>query len=317
MKSNENFDYNFFIKIICVIAALALVFVIAVTLVSLITRDAPVKTNGDNAETFVFADSESNPAQPPDTEAESDTYTEPPVTEKVPETEAETVADTESETETSSDEPFASPTVLGKTDDAGDDYIEKLTFLGDSTTYGLKAYKMLAGGKNTKQVWTSSSASLSLNKILEKKIVYPDTGKEMTIAEAAEKAKPEYLVITLGVEGVTFLDEEGFKEQYTALVEAVKNASPDTKIILQSIFPVNSETFSNPDKLNNDLIDKANGWVLEIAENTGVHYLDTQSVLKSADGGLDKKYDNGGNGINLNDTGFGVVLDYIKRHALV
>ena len=293
MKSNENFDYNFFIKIICVIAALALVFVIAVTLVSLITRDAPAKTNGDNAETFVFADSESGTAQPTDTETESDTYTEPPVTEKVPETEAETVADTESETETSSDEPSASPTVLGETDDAGDDYIEKLTFLGDSTTYGLKAYKML-----------------------EKKIVYPDTGKEMTIAEAAEKAKPEYLVITLGVEGVTFLDEEGFKEQYTALVEAVKNASPDTKIILQSIFPVNSETFSNPDKLNNDLIDKANGWVLEIAENTGVHYLDTQSVLKNAGGGLDKKYDNGGNGINLNDTGFGVVLDYIKRHAL-
>lgn len=316
MRNNENFDYNFFIKIICVIAALALVFVIVVTLVSLITGDSQANTNSDDAETFVFADSdaETAPAESDGTETADRTDTEPPVTVSSPETEAETTDSAESETV--SDEPVSVPTILGETDDAGDDYINRLTFLGDSTTYGLKAYKMLADGKNTKQVWTSSSASLSLNKILEKKIVYPENGKEMTVSEAAENAKPEYLVITLGVEGVTFLDEEGFKEQYTALVEAVKNASPDTKIILQSIFPVNSETFSNPDKLNNDLIDKANGWVLEIAESTGVHYLDTQSVLKNSDGGLDKKYDNGGNGINLNDTGFGVVLDYIKKHAL-
>lgn len=313
MRTNDNFDNNFFIKIICVIAALALVFIIAVSIVGLFSGDDPVKPSGSDAETFIFGNTNTE-TDMPETEPESTPVTEAESTatsDAITETDTETAVETEAETE-----PSNIGGILGETEDAGDEYISRLTFLGDSTTYGLKAYKMLENGKNTKQVWTSKSASLSLNNILEKTIVYPETGKEMTISEAAAEAKPEYLVITLGVEGVTFLDEENFKTQYTGLIDAVKNASPDTKIILQSIFPVNSEIFSNKNKLCNDLIDKANMWVLEIAESTGVSYLDTATVLKDENGGLNTKYDNGGNGINLNDTGFTVVLNYIKTHAL-
>lgn len=325
MRTNESFDNNFFLKIICVISALALVFIIAVSIVGLVSRDAPTKSD-DNAETFIFGSTETTPSEPQtgdtepnDTDATDTESDNSYASDESDETTSETedAPSTEEETTVISDDPTLPATgMLGESEDAGDEYISRLTFLGDSTTYGLKAYKMLENGKNTKQVWTSSSASLSLNKILEKKIIYPETGEEMTIPEAAEKAKPEYLVITLGVEGVTFLDEEGFKEQYTSLVDAVKTASPETKIILQSIFPVNSEIFSNKDKLCNELIDKANGWVLEVAESMGVWFLDTASVLKDEDGGLNSKYDNGGNGINLNDTGFTAVLSYIKTHAL-
>ena len=52
------------------------------------------------------------------------------------------------------------------------------------------------------------------------------------------RAKPEYLVITLGVNGISFMDEEWFIRDYTSLVQLVQAASPDTKIILNSIYPV-------------------------------------------------------------------------------
>ncbi|MBQ8208796.1 MAG: hypothetical protein IJZ89_08700 [Clostridia bacterium] len=321
MKNYENFDNAFFTKIICIIAAIALLFVIAIGVIGLVTGDRSSASDDSSAETFIFGNTDTEPVSPDtpeDTEAPIDPIdsdTEAPASEPITDTESAEITETEEVTikETDAIEVPSEPAsaVLGESEDMGEEYINSLTFLGDSTTYGLKAYKILKDGKNTDQVWTSSSATLSLSEILTKKIVYPKTGKEMLIADAAALAKPEYLVITLGVEGVTFLDEEAFKEQYTALVEAIKTSSPNTKIILQSIFPVASTLT----KLNNDLIDKANGWVREIAENTGVRYLDTQSVMKDENGALDPKYDNGGNGINLNDTGFTAVLNYIRTHG--
>ena len=41
-------------------------------------------------------------------------------------------------------------------------YIDKLIFIGDSTTYGLKYYGVLSEGKSTTQVWTPSSGTLAL-----------------------------------------------------------------------------------------------------------------------------------------------------------
>lgn len=314
MKNYENFDNLFFVKIICIIAALALVFVIAIAAIGLFTGDYSVASKDSDAETFVFGDttdtsSVSATESKSDSEpAGTDAETLPPET--APSTEADTQPqDSTSDIEVAPIEP--APTILEETEDMGDEYINSLIFLGDSTSYGLKAYSMLREGKETKQVWTSKNATVSLNEILTKMIVYPETGKEMLIADAAALAKPEYLVITLGVEGITSLDEESFKAQYKSLVEAIQTASPETKVILQSIFPVSAEL----KKLNNELIDNGNLWVKAIAEQTGVRYLDTASVLKDENGALNPKYDNGGNGINLNDSGFNAVLGYIRTHG--
>ena len=51
---------------------------------------------------------------------------------------------------------------LAETEDAGQDYIDRLTFLGDSTTNGLKEYGVLSGGEGTTQVWTPRSGTLTL-----------------------------------------------------------------------------------------------------------------------------------------------------------
>ena len=93
-------------------------------------------------------------------------------------------------------------TVLAETADAGQAYINKIVFLGDSTTYGLRAYKMLAGGKDTTQVWTPKTGTLTLSQASFATIVYPETDEELTIADAgaitdqhtADLHKPVYLV---------------------------------------------------------------------------------------------------------------------------
>ena len=258
---------------------------------------------------------------PPRTEAPGDVTdetpgaeTETPGSETTPGTQAtnppaETTANPGGQTNPSG--VVVSGVALGQTADAGQAYIDKLTFLGDSTTYGLKAYSMLSGGQNTTQVWTPSSGTLTLSFYETATIVTPNG--EMLIKDAAAAYQPEYLVITLGVNGVSFMDEASFKDCYTKLIQNVQAASPNTKIICNSIYP-NMTSYKYYGDINNENITRANGWIQEVAAATGTRYSDTCSVLKDGNGALRADYCNG-DGIHLNAAGFTAVLNYLRTHA--
>ncbi len=216
-------------------------------------------------------------------------------------------------------EPGYNSAYLDLTADYGQSYIDKIIFVGDSTTYGMKSktYACLTGGTDTKQVWTPESGTLSLDiDIAEASIVYPRTGQNMSIASAAALEKPEYMVITLGINnGVPFLTESQFKQCYRKLLDAVITASPSTKIMLQSVYPVNPNAenyhYSN---ITNEKIDRANGWVADLALEYDLRYLDTNPTLKDTDGYLKYSYQNG-DGLHLNTEGFKAVLMYIRTHG--
>lgn len=207
----------------------------------------------------------------------------------------------------------SSAALLGETEDAGQAYIDRLTFLGDSTTNGLKEYGVLSGGTATTQVWTPASGTLTLYLWNAASIVYPETGAEMTIADAVETKKPEYLVITLGVNGVAELEEDAFKIYYTDIINSVKEASPSTRIICNSIYPVEND-YEHIDQISNEKINTANGWILDVAEATGTRYAESCSVLKAADGSLREELGNG-DGLHLNADGYNAVLEYLRTHA--
>lgn len=209
--------------------------------------------------------------------------------------------------------PPVSGTILGETADMGQEYVDKFIFIGDSTTYGLKSYGMLSGGTETLQVWTPASGTLTLSQQSFATIVYPESGGEITIKAAAELKKPEYMLITLGVNGVSFMDETSFKTEYTNLVRSVQEVSPDTKIIINSIYPTCSD-YQHRDSISLEKILAANEWLKAVAEDTGVKYLDTISVLQGPDGYLPYELSNG-DGIHLSPAGFTKVLDYLRTHG--
>jgi len=177
-----------------------------------------------------------------------------------------------------------------------------------------KAYHVLTGGTETRQVWTPESGTLSLDPNIAKALIHnPYSGTDMTIAEAAGQVKPEYMVLTVGLNnGVPFLDEGEFKLCYRKLINAIVAASPNTKIILQSIYPVASN--NTKESITNEKIDRANGWIKELAEEYNIKYLNTNPSLKDADGYLKMSYQNG-DGIHLNRSGFEAVLNYIRTHG--
>ena len=203
---------------------------------------------------------------------------------------------------------------LSATADAGMAYQDSIIFVGDSLTAHLVDRGVLTGGTETKQVWCPENKMMNLNsEVSAAKIVYPETGEKMTVAQAAAKAKPAIMIITLGTDwGVSYLSEAEFKACYSGLIKDIQKASPKTKIILQSIFPV---TDFCPN-LNNTKIDTANKWVKAIAEENGCRYLDTQTILKDDKNNLKTEYCNSTDGIHLGADAYKAILQYIRTHAL-
>ena len=211
--------------------------------------------------------------------------------------------------------PPADEVTLPSTADAGIDYQNSLIFVGDSLTAHLKSRGVLTGGTNTKQVWRNELNTMTLSsEINSVKIIYPETGEKMTISQAAAKAKPSILVINLGINGVSYLKEADFKAHYTALIQAVQEASPDTGIILQSIYPV-MDTCTT-EGIDNTKIDTANKWVKAVAAENGCRYLDVQSILKDDKNNLKAEYCNNPDGIHLGKNAYEAILEYIRTHAL-
>ncbi len=210
--------------------------------------------------------------------------------------------------------PVHDGVTLPETPDAGLAYQDKLTFVGDSLTAHLINRGVLTGGTNTKQVWRSESNMINLNsEVTSAKIILPGTGEKMTIAEAAGETEPEILIITLGTDwGVSYLTEEEFKSCYEKLVKAIQKESPDTTIVLQSIFPVTAACAT----LDNTRIDTANKWVKAVAAANGCCYLDTQSILKDENNYLKAEYCNSSDGIHLGDNAYEAILGYIRTHAV-
>ena len=221
--------------------------------------------------------------------------------------------ETEAPTPSPSPTPEPVPVTLEETEDMGEEYLSKFVFVGDSTTYGLGAFEVLP----FTQIWVPSSGTLTLNAQSYSLIdYYSEDGsiQQLSIADAAALRQPEYLIITLGLNGISFMEEEEFKTEYTDLVRSIQEASPDTKIICHSIYPVIDSLVSSD--IQNDRILRANGWILDIATETGTRYLNTHDALMDETGNLKAEYNAGmGDGIHLNPDGLRVITNSVRTHG--
>ena len=204
---------------------------------------------------------------------------------------------------------------LAQTDDAGIEYIGKMVFFGESTTAHLSSRPGLP--IESAQVWKDSSGTKRLSsRITSEKILCG--GVEMTIAEACAQKKPEYVVLSFGLNGIMdfIANKDSYKNNYSKLIKAIQTASPETKIILQTVYPVaNASSFSVDLATLNGYIMTLNEWLPEIAAaHENVRVADTASVLRTIDGGLISAYDNG-DGIHLSADAYHAILDYLRTHA--
>lgn len=209
-----------------------------------------------------------------------------------------------------------SEAALSATIDYGAHYIDSTVFLGDYTTRQMLKVKVLDGGALSPQVWSGEDGDLPLDSNISNASIYiPSTKDCRDLSLLLEERRPERIVITLGLSnGVPYCDHDKFVSYYQSLIDVVKASSPDTIIILQSIFPITKKAEKANPALSNDRINRANEWVSELAVKNDVHFLYTAAALRDEYGYLraDYAYDDG---INLNKAGFRAVLKYVRTHG--
>jgi hypothetical protein len=208
---------------------------------------------------------------------------------------------------------YDSPALLPPTEDAGQAYVDKLTFICDSPTYWLWPRGLLSGGKDSKQTWTGPEGTMTLAYQGSYHILDPYDKKQKPIRDVVAQHKPEYIVIALGINGISFMKEDYFVAEYTSLVQDIQRISPKTKLILQSIYPI-THKYKHYGNITNAMITAGNSWILRIAEENGCKYLDTISVLLN-DAGNAKDELMLNDGLHPNTAGLELILEYIRTHA--
>ena len=212
--------------------------------------------------------------------------------------------------------------VLEESADMGEDYIDGFIFFGESTTYHLKSRGVLPGGRSTAQVLGNESGTAILDPdTASTSVIYPETGETVTFREAIERKKPKYLFMSFGLNGAAYKLRRGkdyFKDCYRELVGAVRSASPETKIILGSCYPVAENMDMSRYSLTLDELNSAirtlNEWTLELCYEEGLRYLNVNEVLTDGDGRLRLEYQVG-DGHHLTAAAYVKILEYIRTHG--
>ena len=191
-----------------------------------------------------------------------------------------------------------------------DEIMSQIIFLGDSTTAHLSA----RGGIPRERIWTGSGSTLLFTSVLTPSLSIK--GEQLTAAEAARKYRPRILIITIGASGgAGFVNEEQFKQIYKRLICDVKAASPETKIIVQSILPLSEKSVNHYKKLTKDAVTIANSWIKELAGELCVPYINTHDLLINESGYLRAEHQSD-EYLHLTSDAYAIILKAVREFIL-
>lgn len=185
---------------------------------------------------------------------------------------SENKADSSSLTESVTDESVADH-------DTADD-LSDAVFIGDSRTVGLqnncdkpKATFLCSVGMHIDTVMTDASITLS-------------NGNAGTVIDALGERQYGRIYINLGTNELGWPYIDTFKDCYTQLITKIKEIQPDAVIYAESILPVTASRSLQGDAINNTNVATFNQAISEVAQQTGINYLDCTSAVAGADGTL-------------------------------
>lgn len=197
---------------------------------------------------------------------------------------------------------------LNEVPDPGEGYLNRLTFLVDSTFISLRDLSLV----DSASVWGTETGSMPMGSLGSTLIRYRDDSA-ISPASAAMIARPGILVIGIGTDGLAKVDENTFITNYDNLIREIQSASPDTLIICVGL-PSVIAGYNGQDGLNVTLISDGNDWVQMVCRDTGAYFLNIQEEL-SESVQLISRYASS-NGKSLNRAGLEAFLTYLRTHAL-
>lgn len=196
---------------------------------------------------------------------------------------------------------------LKETKEASDDYIDNIIFAGDSMALYYVINEQIPGTRLWHQISITPETALTSPIYIN----HIDTDK--TFIQNFEIYKPDMVIMTLGTNSAAYMSPEYFYEKYVELVKGIKKASPNTKLIIQSIPPIDKRFDESTSGITNDKINKLNYYIGKMCEELDVKFLDSAPSLKDENGQCKSGYCRE-DGIHLTKAGQEVLMDFAKTH---
>ena len=176
-----------------------------------------------------------------------------------------------------------------------DEFFNSSVFIGDSITQGLQNYvtkmrkdrPLLLGDANF-----AAAKSFNLERACKKRVSSDGAlryrGKAMTIPGIINEMGVNTVYIMLGVNDWAGSHIDGSNALYRELLGNIRSECPGVNICIQSCTPVTKS--GERDKLNNENLDDFNDSLQVLCEETGAHYVDVSTALKSEDNCLKPEF---------------------------
>ena len=206
------------------------------------------------------------------------------------------------------DEEFYDSVVLKETDNAGDNYIQDTLFIGDSNTVRLSYYGVVPS-QNTAGIVGIGIGDIDAIKGV---FFYNLNESPTTVLRAVELMQPRRIIMNFGTNDVDRDNVKAFINSYREAVAQVQKTYKYADIIIDSIHPVNA-TGDYP-LVKQSVIDEYNKELEKLAEELGLHYLNSCEALKGTNGYAKSGYVDS-DGIHLTPTGMKAYVNYVKTHS--
>jgi|GEM_PF-775133 len=99
-------------------------------------------------------------------------------------------------------------------------------------------------------------------------------------------------------------------ETYRSILTQIKARLPETKVLVQSVYPVSDVSFHNRYLYGHGHIESINQKLKALTTSLGYNYADVYSVIATGDEEFDKKYTD--DGLHPNQNGFKVISEYLR-----
>ena len=205
------------------------------------------------------------------------------------------------------DRPPAEAVPVPESSPVTDTYFDDVVFLGDSRTEGFYLYSGLKTGKFLYAV------GATVESVFSKKAWDSGHGK-IPLLDALAETEYEKVYLMLGINELGWSKAENYRDQYTKLIDRVREDHPEAVVVLQSILPVSAKQDAKGSYVNNKKIIAYNEIIADLASEKGCVLLDSAEAVAGPDGCLPAEWTF--DGVHLNPAGCRILLDYYRTHSV-
>ena len=202
----------------------------------------------------------------------------------------------------------------------GADFLEQLTFFGESTTTHLRQRSCI----DNDRVWANASGTAKLDSNLANRPLFDlKSNHYMTPIELAQRDQPDFLVLSFGLNGIMDFSEhpDDYLKKYQKLIDALSEASPNTHFLIQSIYPVACNEFhtdwrfsTSPAEINKKIHVLNQHLENHAKKLSNADFIDTSCNLKDENGFLRSEYTT--DGIHLTKDAYTTILERLQLYGI-